>query len=126
MTSRFLDSNGLQLVIRSHEVMDEGYQVMHGGKLITVFRCVAACVACANAYPFAWRNYSVFSTLLPFPIPLPLYYCSAPRYCDSMDNKGAVVRLDRECKPSFLQFESVPHPPVRPMAYASGMSMYGL
>jgi serine/threonine-protein phosphatase 5 len=40
--------------------------------------------------------------------------------------QGAVVHLDRECKPSFMVFESVPHPPVRPMAYASGMSMFGV
>ncbi len=44
-----------------------------------------------------------------------------------MGNKGAVVQLDRDCKPSFVRFDSVPHPPVKPMAYASGMmSMYGL
>lgn len=44
-----------------------------------------------------------------------------------MGNKGAVVQLDKACKPSFLRFDSVPHPAVKPMAYASGMmSMFGL
>lgn len=88
ITEAFLKDNGLELVIRSHEVQDEGYSVMHNGKLITVF--------------------------------------SAPRYCDSMDNKGAVVQLNADCKPSFVVFESVPHPAIRPMAYASGMGMFGL
>jgi len=89
ITADFLDANGLQLLIRSHEVMEEGYQVIHNGRLITVF--------------------------------------SAPNYCDAMGNKGAVVRLDRDCKPAFLAFDAVPHPPVRPMAYAAGMmSQYGV
>lgn len=53
---------------------------------------------------------------------------SAPNYCDHMGNKGAVCRLvrDRIAKPEFFQFEAVPHPPVRPMAYASGFSAFGL
>jgi hypothetical protein len=38
VTERFLSNNGLQLVVRSHEVMDNGYQMFHAGKLITVFR----------------------------------------------------------------------------------------
>lgn len=88
VTARFLETNGLSLVIRSHEVMDNGYQPMHGGKLITVF--------------------------------------SAPNYCDQMGNKGGVVRLDADCNPTFLSFDAVPHPPVRPMAYAAGMGgMFG-
>ena len=46
---------------------------------------------------------------------------------DQMGNKGGVVQLNPQCKPSFLTFTAVPHPPVRPMAYSSGMgSMFGL
>lgn len=89
ITAAFLANNGLELLIRSHEVMEEGYQHIHDGKLITVF--------------------------------------SAPNYCDQMGNKGAIVRLDTACKPTFMSFEAVPHPPVRPMAYAAGMmSQYGI
>ena len=43
-----------------------------------------------------------------------------------MGNKGALVKIDAEGKPSFLQFTAVPHPPVKPMAYAPGMGMFGL
>ena len=46
---------------------------------------------------------------------------SAPNYCDSMGNKGAFIHLEQSLEPKFTQFESVPHPPIRPMAYASGM-----
>jgi len=79
----FLSSNKLSLLVRSHEVKDEGYLVEHGGKTITVF--------------------------------------SAPNYCDSMGNKGAFIHFEEGCEPKFTQYEAVPHPNVRPMAYAAGM-----
>ena len=37
ITQNFLDRNGLSLVVRSHEVKDEGYVVEHDGKCITIF-----------------------------------------------------------------------------------------
>ena len=37
ITRAFLDNNELDLLVRSHEVKDEGYLVEHGGKCITVF-----------------------------------------------------------------------------------------
>lgn len=37
VSARFLDDNGLELLIRSHEVQDEGATVMHNGRVITVF-----------------------------------------------------------------------------------------
>ncbi|KAL0328302.1 UNVERIFIED_CONTAM: Serine/threonine-protein phosphatase 5 [Sesamum calycinum] len=37
VTKRFLQDNNLDLVVRSHEVKDEGYEIEHDGKLITVF-----------------------------------------------------------------------------------------
>eukprot|EP00658_Telonema_sp_P-2_P002878 TRINITY_DN1105_c0_g1_i4.p1 TRINITY_DN1105_c0_g1~~TRINITY_DN1105_c0_g1_i4.p1 ORF type:complete len:420 (+),score=113.04 TRINITY_DN1105_c0_g1_i4:134-1393(+) len=80
VTDNFLKTNNLEMVIRSHEVKDEGYEIHHDGKLVTVF--------------------------------------SAPNYCDQMGNKGAYIHLDHECTPVYNTFEAVPHPAVRPMAYA--------
>ena len=37
VTKAFLDDNGLELLVRSHEVKEEGYLVEHDGKCITVF-----------------------------------------------------------------------------------------
>ncbi|KAH7826602.1 putative Serine/threonine-protein phosphatase [Monocercomonoides exilis] len=37
VTDEFLEKNGLQMIIRSHEVRQAGYSVEHGGKLITLF-----------------------------------------------------------------------------------------
>ncbi|CAI0449205.1 unnamed protein product [Linum tenue] len=82
VTKRFLEENKLDLVLRSHEVKDEGYEVEHDGKLITVF--------------------------------------SAPNYCDQMGNKGAFIRFTApDMKPEIITFSAVPHPQVKPMAYAN-------
>ncbi|KAK1256916.1 Serine/threonine-protein phosphatase 5 [Acorus gramineus] len=82
VTKRFLLENNLDLVVRSHEVKDDGYEIEHDGKLITVF--------------------------------------SAPNYCDQMGNKGAFIRFKApELKPNITSFTAVPHPNVKPMAYAS-------
>jgi serine/threonine-protein phosphatase 5 len=84
VTERFLAANDLCLLIRSHEVKDEGYVVEHEGRCITVF--------------------------------------SAPNYCDTIGNKGAVCRLTHGAlaRPTFLQFTAVPHPPIRPSAWWLG------
>lgn len=37
VTEAFLQRNNLELVIRSHQVMEDGYKVHHGGKCVTVF-----------------------------------------------------------------------------------------
>jgi serine/threonine-protein phosphatase 5 len=42
-TKRFLDTNGLELLIRSHEMKMEGYEVAHRGKCITVFSAPNYC-----------------------------------------------------------------------------------
>ncbi|KAE8721923.1 Serine/threonine-protein phosphatase 5 [Hibiscus syriacus] len=82
VTKKFLRDNNLDLIVRSHEVKDEGYEIEHDGKLITVF--------------------------------------SAPNYCDQMGNKGAYIRFEApDLKPNIVTFAAVPHPDVKPMAYAN-------
>ncbi|XP_071507898.1 serine/threonine-protein phosphatase 5-like [Diadema antillarum] len=83
ITKRFLEKNSLEYIVRSHEVKNEGYEVTHDGKCITVF--------------------------------------SAPNYCDQIGNKGAFINLGSDLKPNFRTYEAVPHPNVRPMAYANSM-----
>nr|XP_027201331.1 serine/threonine-protein phosphatase 5-like [Dermatophagoides pteronyssinus] len=48
-TERFLHRNALKLVIRSHEMKDEGYEIMHDGKLITVFSAPNYCDTMNNS-----------------------------------------------------------------------------
>ena len=59
---------------------------------------------------------------------------SAPNYCDAMGNLGAWIRFEGADEPGgdptphFTTFEAAPHPPVRPMAFASPFmgGMFGL
>lgn len=84
VTKEFLATNNLDYIVRSHEVKNEGYEIAHDGKCITVF--------------------------------------SAPNYCDAMGNKGAFIILNgRDLKPKFVTYEAVPHPNVKPMAYANAL-----
>lgn len=74
--------NLLSTCLTVPQVKEEGYEIAHDGRLITVF--------------------------------------SAPNYCDQMGNKGAFVRFNgTDMVPHFTTFEAVPHPDVKPMAYAS-------
>lgn len=77
ITKRFCEKNGLEAIIRSHEVRMEGYEVEHDGKCITVF--------------------------------------SAPKYCDSTENKGAYINIESDYKLQYTQFDAVPHPDIKPM-----------
>ncbi|KAB8078407.1 hypothetical protein BDV29DRAFT_187924 [Aspergillus leporis] len=80
VTKRFCEKNGLEAIIRSHEVRMEGYEVEHDGRCITVF--------------------------------------SAPKYCDTTENKGAFIKIGPELKLDFQVFEAVPHPDIKPMTGA--------
>ena len=48
VTEKFLKENNLKLLIRPHEVRMEGYEIEHGGKLITVFSAPNYCVRSGN------------------------------------------------------------------------------
>jgi serine/threonine-protein phosphatase 5 len=48
ITEKFLNHNNLQMVVRSHEVKDLGYEVEHGGKLVTVFSAPNYCDQMGN------------------------------------------------------------------------------
>ncbi|OAA52009.1 serine/threonine-protein phosphatase 5 [Metarhizium rileyi] len=88
ITKKFCENNGLEAVIRSHEVRMDGYEVQHGGRCITVF--------------------------------------SAPRYCDSTENRGAYINIKSDYKLRYEQFDAVPHPNIKPMAYAQSSLMSSL
>lgn len=40
---------------------------------------------------------------------------SAPKYCDSTENKGAYINIDSAYELDFEQFDAVPHPDIKPM-----------
>ncbi|XP_008562999.1 PREDICTED: LOW QUALITY PROTEIN: serine/threonine-protein phosphatase 5-like [Galeopterus variegatus] len=52
---------------------------------------------------------------------------SAPNYCDQMGNKAAYIHLrGSDLRPQFHQFTAVPHPNVKPMAYANTLLQLGM
>ena len=51
-TAAFLEKNNLQLLVRSHEVKDEGYVVEHDGKCITIFSAPNYCDQMGNKGAF--------------------------------------------------------------------------
>jgi len=53
VTARFLDDNGLDLLLRSHEVKDEGYHIEPGGRCVTVFSAPNYCDQMGNKGAFA-------------------------------------------------------------------------
>jgi len=52
VTATFLEKNGLSLLIRSHEVKPEGYEVCHNGQLVTVFSAPNYCDRMGNLGAF--------------------------------------------------------------------------
>ncbi|GAB1291620.1 Serine/threonine-protein phosphatase 5 [Apodemus speciosus] len=52
---------------------------------------------------------------------------SAPNYCDQMGNKASYIHLQgSDLRPQFHQFTAVPHPNVKPMAYANTLLQLGM
>ena len=52
ITKNFLERNGLSLLVRSHEVKEDGYLIEHGGKTITVFSAPNYCDTMGNKGAF--------------------------------------------------------------------------
>lgn len=47
-TRNFLEKNNLSLIVRSHEMVMEGFNVTHGGAVLTVFSAANYCGVCKN------------------------------------------------------------------------------
>lgn len=94
VTKRFCEANGLDAVIRSHEVRMEGYEVEHDG------RCITGKDDLGYDRKQSTDAAAVFS---------------APKYCDSTENKGAYINIGPNLKLDFHQFDAVPHPDIKPM-----------
>ncbi|KAK9663912.1 hypothetical protein RND81_14G005800, partial [Saponaria officinalis] len=83
VTKRFLEDNGLELIVRSHEVKDEGYEIEHDGKLVTVFSAPNFCDQFGNKGAFIRFEAPEFRldkivpfSAVPHPETIPLQYGS--------------------------------------------------
>jgi serine/threonine-protein phosphatase 5 len=94
VTKRFCENNGLDAIIRSHEVRMEGYEEEHDGK----------CITGTSRISYSSPNFTDLSPVF-----------SAPRYCDSTENKGAYINIGPDYKLEFHKFDAVPHPNIKPM-----------
>lgn len=90
VTENFLKRNNLDLLIRSHEVKQEGYQVDHNGK-------------CRWTSSIA----SLFKLVIELMMALGITIFSAPNYCDSVGNKGAYIHVTPDLKLKYNQFTAV-------------------
>ena len=135
VTADFLERNGLKLLVRSHEVKDAGCAPPPPPPPPPLPPPILSTATASNSS----------STPSPASRPPPphasaasaparyeveaggklITVFSAPNYCDQMGNKGALLRFDSNLDYEPKQFEAVPHPPVRAMAYAGGMGMFG-
>lgn len=125
VTKNFLRDNGLDLLVRSHEVKEEGYAVEHDGYCITVFS--------APNYVDQMGNLGAFIRFEggeegeeeegeeeegeeegeegP----------EGVEGADDANGDGGKKKKKKKkaMTPQFTTFAASPHPPVRPMAYAS-------
>jgi len=72
----------------------EGYEVEHDGRCITGKFHKTCCL---------WTSTNIIKVF------------SAPKYCDSTENKGAYINIGSELKLDFHKFDAVPHPDIKPM-----------
>jgi serine/threonine-protein phosphatase 5 len=81
ITNAFLANNNLDLLVRSHEVKDEGYEIDHSGKCITIFSAPNYCDQMGNRGAFIRfkadmkPNFTQF-TAVPHPDIPPMRYAS--------------------------------------------------
>jgi serine/threonine-protein phosphatase 5 len=101
VTARFCEKNGLEAIIRSHEVRMDGYEKEHNGKCIT------------------GKNLLVKTVISRYPMLMTFSVFSAPKYCDMTENRGAYINIGPDYKLKFHQFDAVPHPNIRPMVRLS-------
>ena len=127
VTKNFLRDNGLDLLVRSHEVKEEGYAVEHDGYCITVFS--------APNYVDQMGNLGAFIRFEGGDEEEEegegeeeeeeeegVGGVEGAEGAEGGDGDGEKKKKRKKKKamtPQFTTFSASPHPPVRPMAYAS-------
>ena len=149
VTAAFCKLNGVSLVVRSHEVKEEGYEIDHDGQIVTVFsapncqcsgavrglwtpllalhRCSSALCLCLSALLRAVRLSALWFTRdvcfgagHVLTAAWAVLCCAVVLAGDTMDNKAAFIRFDDHLRPSYTKYTHVPHPKIPPMMYAGG------
>lgn len=66
VTRKFLQENGLELIVRSHEVRDEGFEIEHDGQLVTIFSAPNYCDQMGNKGAFIRFNSEMIPKFIQF------------------------------------------------------------
>ncbi|KAK9663892.1 hypothetical protein RND81_14G004600 [Saponaria officinalis] len=84
VTKKFLEDNGLILVVRSHEVKMDGYEFEHDGRLVTVFSAPNYCDQFGNYGAFlrfeapSMKFNAIKFSAVPHPRATPILYGNYP------------------------------------------------
>lgn len=75
VSAKFVEKNNLKMIVRSHEMKEEGYEIQRGGKVVTVFSAPNYCDQGGNKGAFIRFTapamdpvYSKFTAVVYFPI----------------------------------------------------------
>jgi len=112
VTEKFCNENNLKAIIRSHEVRMDGYEVEHNGKCIT-----------GKLTHHYTKNYIIAGNFWLWLLIICGVVFSAPNYVDTSKNQGAFINVNEHYELQHNQFKEVPHPDIKPMAYASSPLM---
>lgn len=93
VTRRLLLQHGLQLLIRSHECKQEGYELCHGGQVG------------GRAFRFLPINVLSAQVCLCAFAPQVITIFSASNYYEEGSNRGAYIKVGRELLPRFYQYQ---------------------
>lgn len=99
VTEKFCALNNLDMIIRSHEVKEEGYVIEHNGRCVTVFSAPNYCDQVGNKGA---------------------YINITKKNPNDGDNRPELCY-------EYVKFEAVPHPACKPMQYAGSFgNMFGI
>lgn len=102
VTHRFLDGNGLDLVVRSHEMKDEGYEVGADGRLITIFSAPNYCDQMGNKGAYILFDHTMEAKFTQFEA-MPVRFISFTPSCPSGDAADvAALYSNPSCSNPFL------------------------
>jgi serine/threonine-protein phosphatase PP1 catalytic subunit len=108
VVSKFLQKHDYDLIVRAHQVVEDGYEFFADRQLVTLFSAPDPCrLVPSHPHPVPPSSRPILIPSHPHPIPiapravLKVTLFSAPNYCGEFDNAGAVMAIDESLMCSF-------------------------